>query len=396
MLFDFWCLFGNSEIEIRILKSIKFIILLPISATMDYNLMWDLNTKEKQPGLTWWWWWWIFFIKNHENPERSKQLMILWSTKNCDRIKVNDYDWHRKGGISQKPGMLKFNGMTGIWYYDGKKMHEPFALVPSDYTVKWKGESGLLKPHTENTYIFEGDPENYRVLIEQDDYRFDFKMKPWSKFMSEHRYNSNRYLKNWSYNILKIYGSRLGGSMETPQGGREKVTGTAYFQKVMVNAPAVPWYWGVLHAEDGSYIDYFKPHLGFSMLRRTVKPRSIWDWGELALTRSLQFYIQERDSRLMFKKISITKGFTKDNLPVFRVSARKPGTKLEFTLRSYSRAHWRFEQPWWGRFNSILYYNEYPVVLEKFHFEDKDGRIKRDDLGYVTGNSEHSWGILIG
>ena len=57
------------------------------------ELMWDLNTDEKIKNLSWWWWWWIFFIKNPKNPARPRQLMILWSTKNCERIIVNDYDW---------------------------------------------------------------------------------------------------------------------------------------------------------------------------------------------------------------------------------------------------------------------------------------------------------------
>jgi hypothetical protein len=362
---------------------------------MDYNLMWDLNTKEKLPRLTWWWWWWIFFIHNKKNPERAKQLMILWSTKNCERIKVNDFDWRRKYDISQAPGKLKFHGMTGIWYYDGTKMLEPFALEPSGFTVRWKGEKGELVPHTDNTYTFKGDPESYRVKIAKNDYEFDLKMVPWTDFMKEHRYNSNRYFKDYSYNILKIYGSKLSGSMKEPGTEKAAVKGTAYFQKVMVNAPAVPWYWGVLHAEDGSYIDYFNPHIGPQILRRTDRPRSIWDWGILSLNRGIQFYIAEQDKRLMFKKVSVTKKFTRDNLPIFQVSGRRGRERIEFTLKSYSRAYWRFEQPWWGRLNSILYYNEYPVTLESFLYRNGSEKITRDDLGYVVGNSEHSWGALL-
>jgi hypothetical protein len=362
---------------------------------MDYNKMWDLNTAEKLPGLTWWWWWWIFFIYNDEKPENPRQLMILWSTKNCDKIKVNDYLWKPGYEIKQKPGSLSFDGMTCIWFFDGNRMFEPFSIERSDSSVKWKGEAGELKPHTENTYVFKGGPEKYKVQIEKDDYKFDFQIYPWNDFMSKHRFNSNHYVKKYSYNILKIYGNKLKGSIQTPALGKKKIEGTAYFQKVMVNAPSVPWYWGILHTEDGSYIDYFKPHIGPPMLRRTDRPRSFWDFGELALNRGLQFYIKERDERVMFKKMSIIKKFTKDNLPIFSVSGRKGRSRIEFKLKAYSRAYWRFEQPWWGRMNSILYYNEYPVTLEEFHFCDESGTIKREDLGYVAGNSEHSWGLLM-
>lgn len=370
--------------------------MLPQSQTMAYNLMWDLNTEQKIDGLTWWWWWWIFFIHDREHPGRTKQLMILWSTKNCDKIRVNDFDWHRKNEIMQSKGKLSFDGMVGIWYFDGEKMHEPFALEPHDFTVKWKGENGYLKPDGVDNYLYHGGPDRYRVFIEKNGYEFDFIIKPWNDFMSEHRYNANKYLGKMGYNILKIYGSKLSGSMTTPDSGIHKLKGTAYFQKVMVNAPALPWYWGVIHTEDGSYIDYFMPHLGFSMLRRTEKPRSIWDFGELPLNRGLQFYIRPRDERVMFKKLSVVKKFTSDNLPIFEVAARKPGIKCEFTLRSYSRAYWRFEQPWWGKFNSIFYYNEYPVVMERFKYQDSKGTISLKDLGFVTGNCEHSWGLLWG
>jgi hypothetical protein len=358
--------------------------------------MWDLNTEQKIDGLTWWWWWWIFFIKDPQNPERTRQLMILWSTKNCDRIKVNDFPWERKKPLIQKDGKLQFDGMVGIWYYDGRQMHEPFVLEPFDFTVKWKDESGILKPDSHQNHIFKGDPKKYTVYIEKDDYKFDFTMTPWNKFMDEHRYNANKYMGKMGYNILKIYGMKLSGSMESSERGKEKIEGTAYFQKVMVNAPAVPWYWTVLHIEDGSYIDYFIPHIGFSMLRRTDRPRSIWDFGEVPLNRGLQFYIRSRDERVMFKKVSVVKKFTKDNLPIFEVAARKPGTDIRFALKSYSRAYWRFEQPWWGRFNSIFYYNEYPVTMESFKYRDKKGTILLKDLGFVTGNCEHSWGILWG
>ena len=37
--------------------------------------------------------------------------------------------------------------------------------------------------------------------------------------------------------------------------------GTAYFQKVTVQAPSVPWFWGMVHFDDGSYLDWFMPHL---------------------------------------------------------------------------------------------------------------------------------------
>ena len=55
--------------------------------------MWDLDLEGRIHNLTWWWWWWLFFLKDPANPGRTRQLMILWSTKDTDWIKVNDYLW---------------------------------------------------------------------------------------------------------------------------------------------------------------------------------------------------------------------------------------------------------------------------------------------------------------
>ena len=109
--------------------------------------VWNLNLSEKLPGLTWWWWWWIFFFDNPDDPEHPRQLMILWSTKNCDRIKVMDFDWERTGTIKRdmdpmtKENRMAFNGMTAVWYFDGKKMYDPFLLKESGFQVNWNGWS---------------------------------------------------------------------------------------------------------------------------------------------------------------------------------------------------------------------------------------------------------------
>jgi hypothetical protein len=39
-----------------------------------YENMWVLKTDDMIENLTWWWWWWIFFIKDPDNPGKTKQL----------------------------------------------------------------------------------------------------------------------------------------------------------------------------------------------------------------------------------------------------------------------------------------------------------------------------------
>lgn len=372
------------------------------------ELMWDLNTDEKIKNLTWWWWWWIFFIKNPKDPSRPRQLMILWSTKNCDHIYVNDYSWERNQDIVKtgEPGKgpdgryrkrkMTFDGMTGIWYFDGERMHEPFALERSDFTVEWRGPKGYVRPHLDNVYLFSGDPDGYRVVIKKgDEHEFDLRMRPWNDFMSNHRLKVGHYVGKMGYNIYKIYGSLLKGHIRSGE-VNEDVEGTAYFQKVMVNAPATPWFWGVFHTENGSYIDYFNPHFGFPIWRKTADAESFWDKGGISLSRQFQFYDAEKNKRYEFRKGQVTvRKEVVDGLPTFWVEGTDGETRLSIKVRAYSRAYWRFQQKYLGFFKSVLYYNEYPSEMLEFRLEDGDRVVTLEDLGYIVGNIEHSWGWLV-
>jgi hypothetical protein len=364
--------------------------------------MWDLDTDTRIKNLTWWWWWWIFFIKNPKDPEKTRQLMILWSTKNCERIFVDDYLWERTGDIERSEAssgkkIMKFDGMVAVWWFDGEKMHDPYALERSHMDVEWVGNKGFLKPRTENTYLYAGNPDKYRIAIQKDGDEFDFRVRPWTEFMSEHRFSEGKYVGKMGYNIYKIYGSKLDGSIRIgKKGKREEIEGTAYFQKVMVNAPAVPWYWGLFHTDNGSYIDYMLPHWGFPIRRRTEAPTSFWDRCYFYLSRNLQFYDAATGTRHRFPKKGIrVKKEINDGLPTFFVTGKDRDKEISFTVKAHSRAYWRFEQKYLKFFTSILYYNEYPSRLTEFLFKDGERKVTLEDLGHVSCNTEHSWGWLV-
>lgn len=175
------------------------------------------------------------------------------------------------------------------------------------------------------------------------------------------------------------------------------ITGTAYFQRVNVNAPAMPWYWGFVHCQDGSFIHYFNPFIGPQIFRNKKKQRSWLDRWDITLSRSLFFYHRGTDTEYNFSKkdIKIEHEFHGD-IPIFKVKGEDEEKTMSLQLRAYSRAHWRFEQRRKLGMKSILYYNEYPATLEKFEFRLKDGSLKVDkkDLGKTCSNFEHSWGKM--
>ena len=179
----------------------------------------------------------------------------------------------------------------------------------------------------------------------------------------------------------------------TTDSKKEEVNGSAYFQRVTVNAPSPPWYWGTVHMDDGSYLQYFLPHIGFSALRRTDKSNSILDYGYIPFRRSMEFH--DKTGKIHnFKKVHVTKQINVDGFPIFKVIGRDDGKKLNITLNAYSRAFWRFESRLLF-YNSILHYNEYPVKISEFSFENGNARLSMGDIGGGVGNCEYSWGLMI-
>ncbi len=357
---------------------------------VDHSTPWGLKFDNMLPGLSWYWWWWIFFIENPENPVRPKQLMILWSTKYTDDITINDEPWSVRKLPKWNDDVLKFNGMTAAWWYDGKEMHDPIVLKKMDFEVR-KGELHPLCNGAD--YRFFGTPDKYRVNIIDDRYDFRLQLTPWNDYLQKHRFRENYYTKKYSYNILKIYGMKLKGVIEG-----KKATGSGYFQRVNVNAPATPWYWGLVHCRNGSFIHYFNPFIGPQMFRSKRKQCSKLDWGDISLSKSILFYHRESNTEYNFDKKDVKLSHCFEGAhPVFHIQGDDNEKSIHMVLKAYSRAKWRFQQPRKHGMKSILYYNEYPAVLKHFKFEKKDGtlRVEKEGLGKTYANFEHTWGKML-
>ena len=59
----------------------------------DFSSLWRLDVMPPIRRLSWWWWWALILIPDPKNPSRSKQLMVLWSTKETPAIRVSGHWW---------------------------------------------------------------------------------------------------------------------------------------------------------------------------------------------------------------------------------------------------------------------------------------------------------------
>jgi hypothetical protein len=359
---------------------------------MRYYEIMDIDTTNELRNRTWWWWWWILFFKNHDNPRRTKQMVMLWATRNCKEVLVNDHRWLRKTDLKKERGLASAYGLAASWYYDGEKMVDPLFIDEGPLTSRWSPGERELSLAGKGRYIFTGKEDSHKVLVARRDMNIEIDLKPWTDFLSDVAPSGREYFMHLSYAMHKIRGSKANGRI-TIGDITEEVEGTAYFQKVRINSPTTPWYWGVFQSENGSYVDYFMPHIGPPMFRRTEKHSSKLDWGERILSKSWRFYDADEGVLHIVTNIRMKKRYEND-LPVFMLSGDDGDKKFEMEMTAYSRAYWRIQQPLLGIFNTVLYYNEYPVNVTRFSFESHNKRKTLEDLEPFVGNCEHAWGIV--
>ncbi len=359
---------------------------------MSWREVLDIDRSHELKGRTWWWWWFIFFFDNPANAQRTKQMVILWGTRNCRRLTINDNLWSNDEKFSRQEGNIETRGVAAGWFYDGVTMHDPLFVDTGDLITRVAGDGGTLAVKSQSAYVLDATARPYRILVNRPDVRIDVSLDKWTAHLDEIVPTGKDYLGHLGYKMHKIRGSKAKGSI-TMAGAREEVRGSAYFQKVRINSPTSPWYWGIFQTENGSYIDYFMPHIGPPALRRNEKHRSNLDWGERMLSKGWQFIEGDTGRLHKFKKIRMSKRY-EDDLPVFLLQGEEGGQRLRMEMTSYARAYWKVVQPLLGPITTLLYYNEYPVNLTDFEYIEGSQKWTLSDLGRVVGNCEHAWGIV--
>lgn len=305
----------------------------------------NVKDEEFREGA-WWWWFWLFFWDNPENPERPRQLMVLWSTKRDKSTWCNGRKFMLDHSVADKSRRKELDGTVASWYYDGREMHHDFLLEQ----CRLKLDGRVSAPAAS----FTGGPDKYEVKI-RDDMMFRPVLRDKNEFTMPD-YHTNEYQGGrFNYKLLRMNRLELDGGVDG-----EEIKGSAYFQRVFVNAPAVPWYWGGFHFKGGGVLTYYLPHFLGKALKKDI---AFWDGKELH----------------KFKDIAVKR---KDG-PVFLVSGESEKGKISFEVHSYAHSAWRFRKG-----ITRLTYNEYPAVLKNLVLDDKE-------YGEGIGNAEDTRGLLL-
>ena len=354
----------------------------------DLSRMWKLQERPPLHHLTWDWWWWLLMLDDDQGNPSGKQLMVLWSTKDNPKVMVSGTEWTPKGrpGFDENGG-ISLDGMVCAWWFDGKRMYEPYIkrtcrmIVVDDKHPSWPKKSsdsgeggGAVIPLTDEDMSMglKSDLSEFWLNLHTNEFpqdanvpkKMEFKLTPWNNAMSTARHATATYAMDMGYDILRLHGCKVSGILDD-----KAIKGTAYFQKVCVQAPSVPWYWGMLHLSDGSYIDWFLPHLSMTITSRDNQPWKKRDLGHMSLSQGGLFHDVISGESIPFKNVRVEKYATDSvegehgatpgsNLPGFKVEMWTEAIRINIDVEAIDRAHWAFEQPTIGGLVSNFTYNE--------------------------------------
>lgn len=320
----------------------------------------NIENEEMQAGA-WWWWFWLFFFKNPVNPKKPRQLMVLWSVKNVPEIDCNHLNVRAKNNGDRS----SLDGVVAAWYFDGVKMNHNYLLEQCKLDLTEKQLTSYSSPKTS----FSIDKGINKIKIGED---MSFTAEETgTNIFTRPTYNEDTYLANMGYSVIRTNFLTLKGRIKN-----EEIDGSAYFQRVFVNAPVVPWYWGIFHFENGAVLSYFNPYLFGKSFKKDV---SFYDGKQM-----------HRLSDLKIKRAG-------RELPTFIARAENKDEIIEFTVTAYSHSPWIFKRKALEIVPTKLNYNEYPATITRLTFTNKrtGERMTMDDLGTSMGNAEHTTGLLL-
>lgn len=358
-----------------------------------FDDIWRIYPENMLKNRTWHWWWWLHFFENPVNPNFPKQLMVLWGTRNCRKVRVNDYHWEPAIPMQIDEKRAGFESIVASWYYDGNKMHDPFFIDHGKTETTWDGHSGRIRMDgARGIYSYGGSSANFWLNIDAENVSIDLSMERWRDAMAELVSTGRNFIGNMGYSMLKYRALSSFGKIRLGQ-SETQVSGRSYFQKVRISSITPSWYWGTVQWDNGAYLQYFLPHVGIPMLRQSMSHESMMDWGEKMVSRTLNLYDPNEGKEYLMEDITIAKRYEKD-LPIFTVNASSSDAELSIEMATYARCCWNIAQPLMGPIWYGIFYNEYPARVTYFKFKNNCVSAENNDFGKSYCNCEHTWGTV--
>ena len=360
--------------------------------------IWTPPSSWKIPG-TWFWWFWLFFIHDEDTEKTGKcrQLMVLWSIKKDKRISCNSLDIEIREQLKDEgDSRRKLDGAVAAWYFDGKAMHDDFVLEKSCMELDGKKLSLSAPGNAPSSFYLDGN--DYVTKIDSESgsnrHKFEFRAK-----------QDDAAPVGWpvhdSTSIpfgMRVEGTRirrlsLTGTEEI-DGKKSVISGTAYFQKILVATPIPQWYWGVYHFKDRSVLTFMVSYVGRATLADNAWKGVNLRKPTLPVTQSIMLYHAPSKRVFTANNVSVTAKDEGNQLWSHAVAGKGKDFEIDAFAQAYSRSCWRFvKNVSFLPIKSVFKYAEYPAVLKRLELRTKSG--EKIELKDGWGNMENSWGFLI-
>ncbi len=355
--------------------------------------IWAPPANWKVPG-EWFWWFWLFFVhdKNTAKTGKCRQVMILWSIKKDPHIKCNSLDIKLPVQIEKFGKGWKLNGAAAAWYFDGKEMHHDFVLEKTLMVLDPKSRCLSAPGKTPSEFCQEGD--EFVTRISTGSTSFEFRAKK----TDNHPAVGPTYGSTNLPGGMQVEGTRLeilalSGFEKGKDGAKKKISGTAYFQKILVAAPPPQWYWGLYHFPDGSFFTYMLPYLGKAALADNLWKGASLRSPTLPINPDVLFYHAPSGRTFASHKLSVIPEKIGTGLWKHEIKGSGKGFEIIAEAKAYSHSCWKFVKDIGPlRFKSIFKYNEYPATV-KLALTLSTG--EKIELKNGVGNMENSWGFML-
>ena len=360
------------------------------------DAIWKPPGAWRMPGA-WLWWFWIFFIhdKNTAKTGKCRQLMILWSIKKDSRIACNSMEMRLPVQLENIGyGEWRLNGAVAAWYFDGRKMHDNFLLEKTSMRLNPDTKTLVAPGVKPSSFRLAG--RDFEIKIQSGEHKFELRARQ----ADAHPALGPNFGASGIPGGPGIEGTRmerleLSGFESLEHGETRRISGTAYFQRIMLAIPPPQWYWGLYHFADGSFFTYLLPYFGRQSLADNLWKGARLTKPHLPLKQDIFFYHAPSGRVFEGKKLGVNpRKIGKTECWAHEIRGGGRGFEITANARAYAHACWSFEKnvavfP----FRSKFKYNEYPAVLETLEVRIKGGETLRLEKG--VGNMENSWGFLI-
>jgi hypothetical protein len=273
-------------------------------------------------------------------------------------------------------------------------MHDDFVLEKSMMLLDSKNAK-LSSPGSTPSSFERSGPDCYLTKIKTKNISFELEAKQTDFHPVVGPVHGSTKLLAGLFNIegTRIERLELSGTQTADSGKIEKITGSAYFQKIYLGAPPPQWYWGIYHFSDGSIATYMQAYVGRAMLKDVATDFNLKNPSASAL-RDFSFY--HAPSKKVYEvhgAISVIPKKIGKDLYEHDFFGECPEFSFKGKTVAYAHSAWKFRKNIGALpIKSTFVYNEYPAVMELTLTPFGQAPIS---LKNGVGNMENAWGFLI-